>query len=200
VTDTEIRTLRNSEHRAAAAVTSRALADSPTSIAMYGDDPLAALAGLYRELGPFFELLPSPQIGAFAGDCVVAAAGMAPPGGCIGAFMVGDVSQLLDAPLPPVGDPARAHVFWAHWAQADLEEEHWHLGPVGVEPGFQGRGIGGLVMRQTGTWLDEGGRLAWRETDKERNVRFYSALGFEVASVATVLGVETWYMRRDPVR
>ena len=167
---------------------------------MYGDDPIDGLAGLYGELGSFFELLPSPQVAAFAGDCVIAAAGMAPPGGCIGAFMAPEVSKLLDAPLPAVGDPTRAHAFWAHWARADLEEEHWHLGPVGVEPGFQGRGIGGAVMREVCRWLDQGGRLAWLETDKERNVRFYSALGFEVTTVDTVLGVETWYMRRDPVR
>ena len=32
-------------------------------------------------------------------------------------------------------------------------------------------------MRAVCAWLDEGGRLAWLETDKERNVRFYSALG-----------------------
>ena len=48
------------------------------------------------------------------------------------------------------------------------------------------------------TWLDEGGRRAWLETDKERNVRFYSALGFEVSARDTVLDVDTWYMRRDP--
>jgi GNAT superfamily N-acetyltransferase len=200
VHETEVRALRKNEHRAAAAVTSRALADSPTSVAMYGDDPLGALAGLYRELGSFFELLPPPQFAAFAGDCVVAAAGVAPPGGCIGSFMVGNVSELLGAEPAPVGDPARAHAFWARWAQTDLGEEHWHLGPVGVEPGFQGRGIGGRMMRQVCAWLDEGDRLAWLETDKERNVRFYSSLGFELASVETVLGVETWYMRRDPVR
>ena len=94
--DTGVRALRKDEHRAAAAVTSRALADSPTSVAMYGEDTLDALAGLYRELGSFFELLPPPQFAAFAGDCVVAAAGIAPPGGCIGSFMVGNLSQLLD--------------------------------------------------------------------------------------------------------
>jgi GNAT superfamily N-acetyltransferase len=195
---TEVRALGKNEHRAAAGVTSRALADSPTAVAIYGDDRLDGLAGLYRELAPFFGLLPAPQMAAFAGGCVVAAAGMAPPGGCIGAFVGTDGTDLVTTPTPPVGDPARAHVFWAQWAQADLAEEHWHLGPVGVEPGFQGRGIGGALMRAVCAWLDDGGRLAWLETDKERNVRFYAALGFEVASTATVLDVETWYMRRDP--
>ena len=195
---TEVRALRKNEHRAAAAVTARALADSPTTVAIYGDDPLDGLAGLYAELGPFFGLLPSPQIAAFTGDCVIAAAGLAPPGGCIGAFVGAQASELMAAPPPGLGERARAHVFWAHWAQADLAEEHWHLGPVGVEPGFQGRGIGGALMRAVCAWLDEGARRAWLETDKERNVRFYTGLGFEVADKAPVLDVETWYMRRDP--
>ena len=87
---------------------------------------------------------------------------------------------------PRSATPPGPIVFWAHWAQDDLAEEHWHLGPVGVEPGFQGRGIGGALMRAVCAWLDEGTRRAWLETDKERNVRFYSGLGFEVADKATV--------------
>lgn len=189
--------MHHNERRVAAAVTARALADSPTTVAIYGDDPLDGLAGLYGELGPFFGLLPSPQMAAFTGDCVIAAAGIAPPGGCIGSFVGAEAAQLIGAPEPGVGEPTRAHLFWAHWAQADLAEEHWHLGPVGVEPGFQGRGIGGALMRAVSAWLDEGTRRAWLETDKERNVRFYTGLGFEVADTATVVGVETWYMRRE---
>lgn len=194
----EIRALRKHEHPVAAAVTSRALVDSPTSVAIYGDDALDALGGLHRELGSFYALLPHPQLAAFAGECVVAAAGLAPPGGCIGSFLSVDASELREAPPAPVGDPARAHAFWAYWAEADLPEEHWHLGPVGVEPGYQGRGIGGELMGAVCAWLDEGGRRAWLETDKARNVRFYSALGFEVATEDVILGVDTWYMRRDP--
>jgi GNAT superfamily N-acetyltransferase len=198
VTGTEVRALRKDEHEAAAAVASRALADSPTSVAIYGEDALDGLAGLHRELAPFFNLLSAPQLAAFAGNCVIAAAGIAPPGGCIGAFLAGQASEFLGTREPAVGDPARAHLFWAHWAEADLAEEHWHVGPVGVEPGYQGRGIGGAVMQALCGWLDEGDRLAWLETDKQRNVRFYSGLGFEVAAEATVLGIKTWYMRRDP--
>ena len=40
--------------------------------------------------------------------------------------------------------------------------------------------------------------MAWLETDKERNVRFYAGLGFDVVDTTTVLGVTTWFMRRDP--
>ena len=197
MTGTEVRPLAKGEHRAAAGVTSRALADSPTAVAIYGEDPLLGLAGLYGELTPFFAVLPAPQMAAFAGSCVIAAAGLAPPGGCIGAFSTQGTFELAETPTPEVSPPTRAHSFWAHWALADPAEEHWHLGPVGVEPGFQGRGIGGALMRAVCSWLDEGGRLAWLETDKPRNVRFYSALGFEVAATTAILGVDTWYMRRE---
>ena len=33
-------------------------------------------------------------------------------------------------------------MFWAQWAVRDLPTSHWHLGPVGVEPGYQGQGVG----------------------------------------------------------
>ena len=80
----------------------------------------------------------------------------------------------------------------------DLADEHWHVGPVGVEPGFQDRGIGGAIMRDICTTLDGEQRIGWLETDKERNVRFYTGLGFEVVETTTILGVPTWFMRRDP--
>ncbi len=198
VTTTEVRALTRHERSLAAGVASRALADSPTTVAIHGPDLLDGLVGLHRELAPFFEILPSPQFGAVAGGCVLATAGVAPPGGCIGAFVTGGTRRDDAEPVPAVGDPARAGLFWARWAAADPPEEHWHVGPVGVEPGFQGRGIGAAVMRHLCADLDERGRLAWLETDKERNVRFYAGLGFEVVATETILGVDTWYLRRDP--
>src|ERR1700722_9895319 len=84
VAETEVRALRAKEHRAAAGVAARALADSPTAVAIYGPDPLDCLAGLHAELAPFFALLPEPQMAVVVGDCVLAVAGIAPPGGCIG--------------------------------------------------------------------------------------------------------------------
>jgi hypothetical protein len=56
----EIRVLRREEHVHAAAVAARALADSPTTAAIYGSDPLAGLRGLYHEFSDFFQMLPLP--------------------------------------------------------------------------------------------------------------------------------------------
>ncbi len=46
--------------------------------------------------------------------------------------------------------------------------------------------------------LDTHGRVAWLETDKPENVRFYIGLGFEVADEEPILSVPNWFMRRDP--
>ena len=112
--------------------------------------------------------------------------------------MAGRAEPVLDVAEAGWGDRARAELFWARWALADCPDEHWHVGPVGVEPGFQGRGIGAALLGELCEGLDEHGRVAWLETDKERNVRFYAGHGFEVAARETILDVPTWYMRRDP--
>ena len=200
VTEIVVRPLDRAEHDVAAAVGAHALIDSPTTLAAYGDELLDRLALPYADFATLLGVLPSPQCGAFCGRCLIGVAAAAPPGGCIGSFFRDSAPDVLDRPTPGIGDPSRVQVFWAHWATHDPLEEHWHVGPVGVEPGFQGRGIGGAVMRGLCDSFDSEGRVGWLETDKERNVRFYQSLGFEVAEKTTILGVPTWFMRRDPTK
>jgi GNAT superfamily N-acetyltransferase len=198
MTEIEVRHLERDEHRAAAAVAARALVDAPTTLAAYGDDPLDRLALPHADFATLFRVLPSPQIGAYCGGCLIGVAAASPPGGCIGSFFRTAADEVLDRPTPGLGDPSRVQVFWAHWATHDPVDEHWHVGPVGVEPGFQGRGIGVAIMRDLCATFDRHGRVGWLETDKERNVRFYTALGFDVVETMTIMGVPTWFMRRDP--
>jgi ribosomal protein S18 acetylase RimI-like enzyme len=198
VTDIVVRHLERAEHAAAAAVAARALVDAPTTVAIHGDDSLDRLALPYDDFSMLFKVLPSPQLGAFCGACLIGVAAASAPAGCVGSYFGSAVAEVLDRPTPGLGDPSRAQVFWAHWASHDLDEEHWHVGPVGVEPGFQGRGIGGALLGALCATFDQEGRVGWLETDKERNVRFYNAFDFEVVETATILGVPTWFMRRSP--
>lgn len=158
------------------------------------------LAQTYALFTDLFPRMTTPQHGALSGRCVLAVAGALPPGACVGVMMAPYVQDTLAMPEPPVGNPMRPAVLWATWAAHDLAEEHWHIGPVGVEPGYQGTGIGRAVMGALCDELDSEQRIGWLETNKERNVRFYSGLGFELVSQATALGVESWFMRRDPRR
>ena len=186
------------EHLAAAAVAARALRDSPTTVASYGEDPMERMARNYRTFAGLFDHVSVPQVGALCGSCPIAVAVVSPPGKCVGALFGDYAADVLARPVPDIGDPAREQVFWARWTEDDLPEDHWHIGPVGVEPGFQGRGIGAAVMRELCSRLDADVAVGWLETDKEINVRFYLALGFEVVDRTEILDVPTWYMRRDP--
>jgi ribosomal protein S18 acetylase RimI-like enzyme len=194
----EVRPLQRSELPAAAAAAARALQDDPASVACYGDDPLVRLAHTHALFTEVFGRLTTPPHGALAGSCVVAVAGVVPPGACVGRLMAPYVEATLAVPEPPIGDPGRPSVLWATWSAHDLAEDHWHIGPVGVEPGFQGTGIGRAVMGALCAELDAYGRVGWLETNKERNVRFYGGLGFDLVDYAEALGVPSWFMRRDP--
>jgi ribosomal protein S18 acetylase RimI-like enzyme len=69
---------------------------------------------------------------------------------------------------------------WLSASEArDLAEPHWHLGPVAVDPGRRGEGIGSQMLRAFCARMDELGEVAFLETDKLDGVRFYARCGFE---------------------
>ena len=82
------------------------------------------------------------------------------------------------------------------WAARDPEQAHSHLGPMAVDEGLKGRGIGtGLLNTYCGQ-LDAAHLAAYLETETARNVRFYERFGFETIDRAEVLGNPNWFMWR----
>lgn len=92
----------------------------------------------------------------------------------------------------------RASRIMAAWARHDPDEPHWHLGPIGVAPDVQGRGIGKAMLRAFLQIVDADGSAAYLETDRAINVPFYEKFGFEVVDEEDVLGQRNWYMWRAP--
>lgn len=88
----------------------------------------------------------------------------------------------------------------AHWHEAwdrhDPPEPHIHLGPVGVLPEFQGRGIGRGLMIRFCARVDSEGKPAFLETDSPENVRFYEKSGFRLVDEIRLFGVPIFFMRR----
>ena len=78
------------------------------------------------------------------------------------------------------------------------EEPHWHVGPVAVDPAWQGKGVGSKLMQAFVEKLDASGDYAYLETDKPENVTFYRRFGFEIRSEPEFLGVKNWLMDRHP--
>ena len=79
------------------------------------------------------------------------------------------------------------------------KEPHWYLYFLGVAPGWQGRGLGGALVRELARLAAADGVPLCLETDKESNVGFYRANGCEITSerrLAEVGGITLWSLRR----
>jgi GNAT superfamily N-acetyltransferase len=75
-------------------------------------------------------------------------------------------------------------------------EPHAYLGPLGVEPALQGRGLGSALLAHWLADTDRQGLPAYLETDARGNLGFYARAGFGVAGEVSILGVRVWRMRR----
>ena len=107
-------------------------------------------------------------------------------------------ARVAGVPSGEASDADRLLHFRSILAAHDLDEPHWHVGPVGVEPGFQSMGMGGAAMRLLCEEFDEHGRVSWVKTAKRENLRFYGGLGFEVVDESPMLSAHLWFMRRQP--
>jgi len=191
-----VRPLADEERAAGGAVAGRALSNNPTSRWVFGDDRATCLEG---NLDLFIGLVSGQPVplGALLGDHVVGVCGASPPDECI-RHLAPEAYRTPPETIGPPGDESRVHLVWSLFVGHDLDERHWHVGPVGVEPVLQGTGVGGALMRAFGDRMDEAGEIAWLETDKPENVVFYRRAGYEVAAEVEEHGLTTWFMRRDP--
>ncbi len=77
-------------------------------------------------------------------------------------------------------------------------EPHWYLGILGVTPSVRRRGVGAALLSRWLAAVDRDAMLAYLETDREGNLRFYERAGFSLEGEATVLDVRVWRMKRAP--
>ena len=63
-------------------------------------------------------------------------------------------------------------------AQAHPQEPHWYLKAIGVDPAWQGRDVGGLLLRSRLKHCDQDGLPAYLEASKPDSVPLYEHFGF----------------------
>jgi ribosomal protein S18 acetylase RimI-like enzyme len=61
-----------------------------------------------------------------------------------------------------------------------IQEPHWHLTKIGVDPARQEHGIGSALMQHRLAACDEEGLPAYLESSNPANLPFYERHGFEV--------------------
>jgi len=78
---------------------------------------------------------------------------------------------------------------------------HHYLYFIGVEPAFQGRGLGSALLRHLGALADASGHPSYLETDSPDNVRLYERHGYRVDGehvLAELSDLRMWLMTRPP--
>jgi len=194
------RTLRVDEVRAAAALIARGMLDNPVHIQALGADPAdrqARVERLFRAVLPSIVATGS-VLSAYDGARLVGLAGYVPPAHTrvpLSATL-GLLARLLWEQGPRTF--ARMGEWQGVWRKHDLQEPHWHIGPVVVAPELWGRGIGSAMLEQLCLELDRSAGVGFLETDKSENVRLYERFGFVTVAKAEVLGAPNWFMRREP--
>ncbi len=192
----EIRPMRANERIQTAGVAARGMRDNPMHVAVFGPDPERRIVALERMFRALFLVAPAPPLVALRAGFVVGVCGAAPPGAC--RLPPGALARMVAALSRNGLGPLRRTLRWLEgWSQRDPAEPHWHIGPVAVEGGMQGLGIGSRLLAALVTDLDTRGEHAWLETDKADNVTFYRQAGFTVAADAEILGTFCWFMRRQ---
>jgi ribosomal protein S18 acetylase RimI-like enzyme len=192
----EIGAAEPTEIEAVVGVISRGMRDNPTHVAALGEDPERREKRVRRIFSRVLPVMGHSLILARHPDgTILGVLGMAAPGRC---QANGKQKMKLSLGLLPLGPLAlsRSLRWVGTWEKSDPKERHWHLGPVAVDAHLQGMGIGTNLMRVFCAQMDAAGEVAYLETDKPENVRFYERFGFELVGEEEVIGVPNWYMAR----
>jgi len=88
--------------------------------------------------------------------------------------------QIMSRVMPRMGWSAARRLPWLKRVdRAHLQEPHWYLVTLGVEPGLQRRGLGRLLLTARVAAADNDGVPIYLETFNPANPPYYRALGFE---------------------
>jgi GNAT superfamily N-acetyltransferase len=189
-----VRQLTHADLPSAVGIVARGMRDNPIHIAAFGEDAEIRGQRLSRMFTVALPLIFSKGVvlGAFDSHTLVGIAGMVAPGQC-------QKLSLMPRLVPAVGGGAFARLgrWMSAWAQHDLRQPHWHLGPVAVDAHVQRTGIGSQLMTEYCARLDRAHAAGYLETDKASNVTFYERFGFQTIASAAVLNTPNWFMKRD---
>lgn len=181
---------------AAAQLLARGMRDDPMHCTVFGADADRRRLRLHCLFAALLPLMGRPPLLALEAGRLVGVLGQFPPGTC-------RTPVRLQLRLAFALRSVNVTELWRLWRwlgaseARDLAEPHWHLGPVAVDPGRRGEGIGSRMLRAFCARMDERGEVAFLETDKLDSVRFYARCGFEVKEQAAVLGTPNWWMHRS---
>jgi ribosomal protein S18 acetylase RimI-like enzyme len=194
--DTSVRNATAADHAAVSATLARAFYDDPVFSFLLPDDA-TRLAKLDTVLGIFFKL------GLPHGTCYTTANYESvtlwrPPNGWhvpFWAYIVNGPKLLTTFG----GNLFRSLAVVDMMEKVHPHEPHWYLQTIGTDPKFQGKGYGGVIMRDRLAKVDAAHLPCYLESSKDTNIPIYQSFGFELTGEIQVPGgPKIWPMWRKP--
>jgi len=88
------------------------------------------------------------------------------------------LGALVERAVPEPKRKFLFEVFDQMWSYHPVEP-HWYLRLIGIDPSWQNRGLGSLLMQHAHAVLDRDGTLAYLDSSNPRNVTFYQRHGYK---------------------
>jgi ribosomal protein S18 acetylase RimI-like enzyme len=200
--DIKVTKLTNTQAEAAAELLARAFHDQPYNVFIEPDVERRRrlLVNVFRWRVRHSLMYGEPYA---AGDPIAGVALVIPPGAthataeqerASGLDRMEEVfGQAAFERAAPLGDLLRER------HDRDMQEPHWYLPILGVDPSHQGTGVGGALLRAVIARAAEDLLPCYLDTAQPKNVAFYRRHGFEVLThgVEPISGLPYWTFRRD---
>jgi ribosomal protein S18 acetylase RimI-like enzyme len=185
--------MNSEQEEEAVGLLARAFVTNPLHIAVFGTDQIAANEAFFR-IG--LAVMKGHKLVALDGLRMLGVIRWVDSGKC--QFSSREKLGLLPAMVKGLGlrSAIRVGGWLSVWSKHDPAERHVHLGPIGVSPEAQGRGVGRQLMERYCAHLDDLRAVGYLETDRPGNVAFYAKFGFQVTGTAVIQGVPNYFMRR----
>jgi ribosomal protein S18 acetylase RimI-like enzyme len=182
--------MEHNDIQESAKVLSFAMLNNPLHIAVFQGNSESERLEIERMFLELFNELPGIVFLAKERDKIIGVMRMK---SCVGSKDKDELKELKDEQ----DINFRKSIWLKEWARRDPDEQHWHLGPIGVLPSYRRLGIGSKLMERFCREVDNCSATAYLETDLDENVRFYEKFGFLMISKSNIFQVENRYMFRE---
>ena len=88
--------------------------------------------------------------------------------------------EIIQAGVEPERQEALGRILEEMETYHPKDNDCWYLAIIGVDPGFQGKGIGASLMKHATSILDGQSRLGYLESSNPKNISLYERHGFEI--------------------
>ncbi|MBD3206593.1 GNAT family N-acetyltransferase [Candidatus Bathyarchaeota archaeon] len=197
VLDLEIRRMKPSEAITVAKVDSYAYQNDPLTVALIQSNSEKARQTREQGLIQMYTINPQETYVAVHGDRIIGFIRSFP---CTGLFKElaydeGEYEQVTSKQVWELPADLRRKWWLMTMKKHDLQTPHSHVGPFGVLPEYQGKGIGSMLMKDYFERLD--GVPSYLETFTSVNAGFYVKRGYRLICKDSVLGMTGYWLLRE---